>query len=193
MKTRPLEDVTPVITAQELADWLNVDAADSLIEPLISMATSAAIDYTQLEFINRSREVTYTDWPIVGSDAIGLSPSNATYDVDVIIPYAGLQSVTSVNVFGGAVTEYQVKANTPSQIRFNIGVINKLEGEDAIKIEYIAGFGGINDVPEVIKLGVLNLAAYLYEMRGGCDINDAIKMSGAAFILKPYKTNLVAM
>jgi len=194
MKTRPLAQVTPIITNQELSDWLSgVDVNDPILPILCESATESVIEYLQLELVTRSREVTYTDWPEVGTGACGLSPCNSTYDADIILPYAGLQSVTSVEVFGDTVTDYEIKAAVPSQIRFNIGVVQKVEDEDAIKIVYSAGFGQIGDVPTAIKLATLNLAAFLYDMRGACGADDALSQSGAKMMLRPYKTNLVAL
>ncbi len=194
MKTRPLEPVTPIITPQELSDWLSgLDINDPLLPVICDGATDAIIEYLQLELVNRDREVVYTDWPEIGTGACGLSPCNSTFDADIILPYAGLQSVDFVKVFGDVITDYQIKAATPSQIRFNIGVVQNVENEDAIEIKYTAGFGTVEDVPKAIQIAALNLAAYMYDMRGACGADDALAQSGAKMILRPYKTSLVSI
>lgn len=191
MKSRPLEPVTPVITVQELSDWLSgVDVADPLLLFVCESATDAVIEYLQLELVDRAREVVYSQWPTSGTPACGLSPCNDQYDMTAILPYAGLQEVIKVELFGDEITEYQVKQSTPSQIRFNAIPAHGIANYDAIKIEYIAGFGVVADVPSGIKLAVRNLAAYLYDQRGACGMDDALNMSGAKEVLRTYKTNL---
>ena len=194
MKTRPLDPVTPIVSDEELAEWLNgVDPSDPLLPVMCSAATDAIIEYLQLEIVNRAREVVYTDWPEVGTQTRGLSPTNNYHDADIILPYAGLQAVTRVEIYGQEITEYQIKAATPSQIRFNIGTITGATGQDAIRIEYIAGVGELCDIPKGIQVAALNLAAFMYDTRGGCHADDALSQSGAKMMLKPYRSNLVTI
>jgi hypothetical protein len=46
-------------------------------------------------------------------------------------------------------------------------------------------------VPTAIKTAIMMIAAFMYEHRGQCDANDAIKKSGAANLLRPYKVEVV--
>ena len=50
---------------------------------------------------------------------------------------------------------------------------------DAVSVEFTAGYGGFNDVPEDVRAAVLLLAAGLYD---GCSNNDA-----AMALLMPYR------
>lgn len=191
--TRPTSDVQPVITAAELAEFTGTDVLDPLLLPLATAATAAVIEFLQSELIDRERVVTYEYWPSVGTvSGASLSRSDAQLDEAVVLPYARLSSPVALSVLVNdeLTTDYRVLDMFPAEIKFSR---IPATGSDApaIKATYNAGFGTINDVPQVIKTGVTMVADYLYNHRGECTADDAIKKSGADVLLFPYKAHAV--
>ena len=190
--TRPLSAVVSPVTTQELADWLRLDDnTDPLLSPLLTAATSYVIERLQSELLNRDRVVVYQHWPMVGRMYTQLSQPDAMYENEIKLPYATLQSVTAVTIYGGVFTDYQIQQTTPATL-----YIDPLEVTDvsdpAIEVQYVAGYGDeAADVPEVIRIGVTMMAAYLYSHRGACDAVTAFGNSGARELLTPYMNELV--
>lgn len=60
---------------------------------------------------------------------------------------------------------------------------------NGIQIDYYAGYGTNEaDVPAPIRRAVRQLAAYLFSHRGdGCDMLDAMRLSGAATVVNRYR------
>lgn len=194
MKSYSLTPVVPVITNAELADWLGVDNTDTLLPIMATTATSMAIEYLEAELIDRQRTVIYECWPTSGTDGTPqISRNNLHLYLTVKLPYAVFGSVDSVEIFGEAWTDYRLLDSKPLEIYFNpIPAIGD-DDNPALNITYTAGYGDIDDIPQQIKSAVLMLAAYLYEHRGVCDSASAIKESGAALALSPFKVNLVQL
>lgn len=64
-----------------------------------------------------------------------------------------------------------------------------LRATNAIKIVYQAGYGQLRtDVPSIIRQGILMVGAFMFENRGDCSIESALRESGAQDILNVYKT-----
>jgi hypothetical protein len=105
------------------------------------------------------------------------------------LPYAQLISVGTVTVHGEAVTEYRAADTLPATIKFTgWPVMTSTVDEPAIVITYRAGFGELStDVPEAIRSGIVIIAAYIYAHRGACEASEALKMSGAAILLQPWR------
>lgn len=194
MYTYPLTEVQPVITNNELADWLGVDATDPLLPVMATSATSLVIEYLQSELISRQRKVIYKDWPSVGTNtAPSISPNNQCVSQYVDLPYARLLSVVEVKTGGVITIDFVEVENLPAQLYFDNYYYAYENGIPAIEATYTAGFGTISDVPQTIRTAVTMLGDYLYGHRGACDISSAIHDSGAASILIPFKTHVVAL
>ena len=194
MHTYPVTEVEPVITNAELADWLGVDATDTLLPVFATAATSAAIEYLQSELISRQRNVIYQDWPTVGTNtAPSISRNNAHLEQYINLPYARLISADEVKIGGAVTTEFKEVDNLPAQLFFNSIISSHEIGEPVLTVLYTAGFGAIGDVPQAIKSAVTMLAAYMYEHRGACDADSALQQSGAAMALTPYRTSVVML
>ena len=194
MHTYPLTEVEPVVTNAELADWLGVDATDPLLPIFATAATSAAIEYLQSELISRTRKVVYQEWPMVGTNtAPSLSPNNIGSKLYIDLPYSRLISVQSVLLGGVATTEYKEVDHLPAQLYFDTFAATYENGDPVLVVDYTAGYGDINAVPQAIKSAVSMMAAYMYEHRGACDATSALDQSGAAMALGPYRTFTVIL
>lgn len=192
--SKPLSQVVSIITNEELADWLGVDATDSLLPIMASSATSSVIEYVQHELINRQREVIYQQWPYIGTiTGESLSRSNASL-VDVIeLPYSLNVVVDEVSLYDEITADFSIQDLKPNRIKLDYVSVITDSDFPAIKVKYTSGYGVITDVPDAIKVGALMLAAYMYEHRGECDADQLIKQSGAASYLEPYRFNSVVM
>jgi hypothetical protein len=65
-----------------------------------------------------------------------------------------------------------------------------VQGWDRTKELEIAYTAGMETIPAAIKYGIMQVATYLYDHRGDCDADDAIRKSGAANLLKPYRVEV---
>ena len=176
--------VSPV-NSQAVQDWLRLDEPDPIISGLLLAATQATIDWIQRDLLQRAWTVTYHDWP-KPAQSRQLVYGWPNYSDGVELPYAQLVSVDSVTVYGEALdaADYYIVAGLPAKVRFN-GFINQGEQElPAIVVNYQAGF---DVVPSAILTAITMIAAYMYEHRGGCTAEEAMKMSGASTILHPYR------
>lgn len=190
MRSIPATDVQSVVTVQELADWLATDNTDPLLPVMGATATAMAIDYCQREFITRERTVTYNVWPVVGTVTRGLSGSNHMLSSQVKLPYAQAVAVLSVELSGEVTTDYALMKGAPDYLQFDTVETGSDVFTPAIVATYTAGYGTIDDVPQGIKSAVLMLASFLYSHRGGCDADHALKQSGAAMALNPYRMTM---
>lgn len=194
MHSTPATDVQSVITDAELADFLGVDETDTLLPSFAQSATSLVIEYLERELITRARTVVYNEWPVFGTYSHpSISPNNSTISTKLKLPYAGALSVESVTIGGDLFTDYQLMKGRPDYLQFKAIALSTDAFVPAAVIEYTAGYGAIGDVPQGIKSAVLMLAAYLYAHRGACDVGTAIKQSGAASMLAPYKMNMAVI
>jgi uncharacterized phiE125 gp8 family phage protein len=175
---------------QSLADWLRLDdATDPLLRSCIILATQIAVDYLQRDLLARDWVVSYEQWPEAVTPRHGVSQHYSKLLNRIEMPYAQLISVDTVTVYGEAVTEYRAADTLPATIKFTgWPVITSTVDEPAIVITYRAGFGELpTDVPEAIRSAIVMIAAYIYTHRGACEALEAIKMSGAAILLQPWR------
>jgi len=184
--TDPL--IAPV-SAEDLVDWARLDSDDPKINTSLLLATSAVISFLKLELLPRDYTLTYEDWPTVGM-AKGLYLSRKPYgnQFRVDLPFANLVSIASVKINGDLVApaDYRVLPGKPYQIQFDIIGYNDLDNA-ALEIVYTAGYGpAFADIPETVRQSILIVAAYIHAHSGGCDSGQALNMSGAAELLRPY-------
>lgn len=192
--TKATTPVVSPVTAQELADWLRLDdAADPVLNGILIAATSFVIERLQSELINRARTVSYQHWPTVGRfPPVDISRGEAAFLREIKLPYAALQSVELVNLYGEAFTDYDIQQTTPATIYIDAASYLTDQSSPAIYVEYTAGYGAdATAVPEAIKTGITMLAAFIYEHRGACDALNAFNSSGAREALIPYMNEAV--
>jgi uncharacterized phiE125 gp8 family phage protein len=162
---------------------------DPEIELLIRAATEFAEGYTKRTFINTGFR-TYRDFfesciKIRRSKLQAISlfeySVNGTFTTVPIDSYY----VTNETAF----SKIAIKADKeyPEDID---------EQMDAIRIEFIAGYGAdSSDIPYQLRLALLNHIAALYENRGDCDQNlsdDFLEKSLPAFSRMVYSQNRIA-
>lgn len=113
-------------------------------------------------------------------EGIRTGPYLNYYKNYINLPKGNVQSVTSVKTFNDSDvattmsnTRYYVDtARVPSRIVLRIGETfpTALRVANAIKVEYVAGYSTVAQVPEPLRLGMLQHLAYLYDQRG--DMKD---------------------
>lgn len=141
------------ITLSEAKSYLRVDSSDedTLITDMIVVAREFAERYLQRSLITQSWQMAYDDF--------------APAQINLL--RGPVQSITSVKLIARDATETTVDSST---YYLNAGK-NKLILDVApvahrVEVIYVAGYGAAVDVPEVIKQGILEHIAQMYENRG---------------------------
>lgn len=184
--------VSPVPTADLAAFLGDVTGQNALLDSLLLTATDTAIRYTGRDLLTRTWVAQWWEWPTVGTP---ISPSLARasyrFQQDITLPYATVADDVTVEVDGESVTEgFVVRTNTVF-FRDPPALVG-LSEQPALRIEYKAGYGPVNDdVPQAIRTAITMLAAFLFEHRGECDAMEAVKRSGAAGLLAGYRVGAV--
>lgn len=193
--TKALSQVVSPVTTDELFSWVRgADECDPILQTSLNVATSQVIEFLQLELMPRTRVTTWHTWPTVGTVTTGLSKTEAHYKTLLELPYANLISVDGVEIFGEVTTDYTAfDSQRPALIDLSeTSIYIDNDVDDAISVQYIAGFGdGADDVPEDIKTAIMTAAGFLYDHRGNCNINDLLKDSGAAAMIMHHKVDVV--
>lgn len=184
MTVKTSDPLVSPVTAQELADYAVLDAADPAIPSVLLIATDAVIQFLGYDLTPRNWVLTLWDWPHTGTKTSpNLYPSVHSLDRVIPLPYAALVSVTSVEAYGVATTDYVARED---MIVLNRGIPRdeyQDNADPALVVEYNAG---LSPIPEAVRQAILAMGAYLYEHRGACDVTDALKASGANRMLQPY-------
>lgn len=194
--TFPSTDVVAVITPAQFADYIGGDVTDPLLPGIAIAATAAIIEFIQCELITRERTTVWENWPTSGTNtAPSLSPNDLALDRVIPLPYAKLSTPATIAVeaSGEATTEYRILEQRPAALYFSTLPYVDTGDAPALRAVYDAGYGTIDDVPEVYKQAALMVGAYLYEHRGDCTAEDALKKSGADVLLTPYKAQVVVL
>ena len=191
MRAYTNDELTSPVTNQQLADWLRLDDdTDTLLPVMTTSATQAVIDYLQRDLLPRSWVLVYEDWPTVSPTR---RYSDITFDFTcfmrvIELPYAGAISVDTVTTYGDVTTEYRLLDALPSKIKFHYQATTSSDDNPAITVAYTAGMGATAaDIPQAIKTAILMTAAFLYEHRGQCTAEDALKDSGAAASINAFR------
>jgi uncharacterized phiE125 gp8 family phage protein len=181
-----LDPVVSPVADSELVAWLSLPATEPVLAGLLKAATSAVISYIGRDLLTREWKLTHWDWPAFGTRHLANVGRDTGTDARLIdLPYGPAQSVESVERYGEATTDYVLR---DSDIVINGWSSDGSNQEPALVVEYTAGFGDLaDDVPDAIKQAILQLAAFNYEHRGSCDAMEAMKKSGAAELLIPWR------
>lgn len=160
-----------------LADRLGVDATDPMLPGLCLAATHAATEFMQRAITRTQYRATFYDWPRTGAAGRWISGGLGGDLAFIELPYTGdAVTVSSVTVDGDPVTDYTIQQGNPTRLVMAPAV--------PVTVEYTTGWP---EVPPTVIEAVLMIAAYLYEHRGQCDAGSAVVMSGASFMLGPYR------
>lgn len=179
MQATPQTDVVSPVTVAEFADFIGADSSDPILQGLLEAATDAVIHYLNLDLLPRQ-------WvgivPAPTSARLQLSPyidPPNTFE----LPYTGLISVEDVTGNDNEALPYVIQAQRrPAKIT--------IEGWDylsEIRIEYTAG---LESIPNAVRSAIMMLGSFLFDHRGSCDATDGIKKSGAALLLRPYRSEV---
>jgi len=201
---RLVETTPPAIeplTLDETKTFLRVDQNndDALISALITAARMFCESYTGRSLITRSYSLFLDRWP--GACFVPhFRPERRRLHFTastVELPYPPLLSVTQVNIYAAdnsttvfdAANYYVDTAGAPGRVVLTQGAVPPLPGRVAngIEIQYTAGYGATeDDVPALLRQGMLQLIAHLYEHRGDSP-DEALLASGAAAVFQPYR------
>jgi uncharacterized phiE125 gp8 family phage protein len=187
MRARTSDALVSPVSNSSAADWLAVESTDPLLPPILLTATDAAIKFLGADILRRDWVATWDNWPTVGTDTPGcLSPSPYHYQTLICLPYAYgvLHDVDTVELGGQVSESYAVQGDA---IYISSPVISNDPETPSLMVEYSAGYANANSVPETIKTAIKMIASYLYEHRGACSVEDALRKSGAASILTAYR------
>jgi len=176
MQATPQTDTVSPVTVAEFANFMGASAADPLLPGLLQAATDAVIRYINQDLLQRA-------WvgivPALTPTRLQLSPyidPSSTFE----LPYTALISVQSVTGNDNEVLDYELESDRrPAKVRV-IGWDYMSE----IRIEYTAG---MSFVPGAIRTAIMMIGGFIYDHRGGCDAEDALKKSGAMNLLRTYK------
>ncbi len=150
------------------------DDEDDLIAGLIAAATRLSESHTNRKWIEQELRLTVADWPceeIAGVHGCIAIPVQPVMSVESVKYYATTGTLTTLV----ANTDYQVwldhcpplVAPAPNKTWPTVQT-GKL---GAVRIEFTAGYGDIDDVPDEAKSAILLCLAYWYENRGdGLDL-----------------------
>ena len=170
------------LTYSEIRDYLRLDEGvdETLLITLLKMATQYVEKFTGRALINRTitlfidgvDEIDVALW-----EGTRVAPDMSIRKRYIELPSTPVSSVSSISSFSDndtettfASTKYFVDTvREPARVYLRDGQAwpQSLRVANGLKIVYVAGYGANRtDVPEAIRLGILNIIAFNYEHRG---------------------------
>ena len=193
---------TDPLTYTEIRDFLRLDEGvdENILVTLNKMATQFVEKYTGRALINRTLNLF-----IDGIDEVDLAlwegtkvgPDLSIRKRYIELPTTPVSSVSSISHFNDqdtettfASTKYFVdSAREPARVYLRDGEAwpSGLRVANGLKIVYVAGYGANrSDVPEAIKMAILQLISFNYEHRG--DFEGQLRTSVfTESLLMPYR------
>lgn len=176
MQATPQTDTVSPVTVNDFAAFIGASNADPLLPGLLQAATEATIRHINQDLLPRS-------WvgivPALTPTRLQLSPyidPTSTFE----LPYTALIDIQDVSVNNGQFLEHTVQADRrPAKV-----TVLGWDYASEIRIEYTAGMAF---VPGAIRTAIMMIGGFMFDHRGGCDAEDALKKSGAMSLLRPYK------
>jgi len=208
-----IELVTPpaitLLLSSEVKAQLNIadDVIDddALILGYIISGIETCEKFTGRSLINRTYNLFLDNWPSDRSkepwwDGVREgSISELTRTKKWIeLPRPPLQSITSITSYDDsdvatvwAASNYFVDtASAPGRVVLRTGasIPTITRVANGLQIQFVSGYGeSQNDVPEDLRLGIMQIVAYLYEHRGECTESEAVNGSGASSRWQMYR------
>lgn len=162
----------PVVTLEEMKEHLRVDADDE--DALIAGLRDAATEWVQTA---TDRQFVAATWRL---------SRDRFHDIEIELPWPPLRSVASVKYYDtdnalrtlGTATYEVVTWKTPGRIRLAFGFAWPATAirQDAVKVEFVAGYGSAADVPEMAKAAIKLLAAHWHENRETVGVANAAEL-----------------
>jgi len=169
------------VTLQEVKEFLRLeDSVDERnLQPMVESSRRYAEEYLNRSLMSQTL-ILYLDGFSERYDplweGIKVGPYMNYYKDYVVLPKPPVASVTSVITYDDADTAttfaaskyYVDTASEPARIVLRTGESfpTALRVANAIQVTYVAGHSSPYNVPEPIRLGILQHTAYLYEHRG---------------------------
>jgi hypothetical protein len=176
---RAQENLQSPIDAEELADFLGLsevtNSDSAMLSAMLLAATEICINYTNIELLDRHyayKSDRHLD-RVPGFSGIAVIPRRENWWIS--LPVWPIADIVSVKVNGEEISTIQTDLSSKPARIF-------LKELGRIEIEYIAGHYYASDIPQSLLTGIKLLASFLYENRGACSNEDAIKKSGAAML-----------
>jgi len=172
------------LSLQEVKDYLRVEdnTDERTIRPLIETARRWCEEHTGRTLV----QTTYKQFIDSVRDEIPLmegltdGPDLEYYKNYIVLSKSPILSVTHVKTFNDADTEtvfasskyYLDNVREPGRIVLRNGETfpTALRVANAIEIQYVAGYSSVSQIPEPLKVGMLQHIAFMYEQRG--DMGD---------------------
>jgi len=174
------------VTLQEVKEYLRVDDAtdERVVRPFIETARRFCEEHTGRALMTQTL-ILYLDAFEDSFDPLweGLrtGPYLNYYKNYVVLPRAPVASVSHIKTYDDADTAttlaatkyYLDNAREPARVVMRTGESfpTALRVANAIEVKYVTGYTSAYNIPEPIKLGIMQHIAYLYEHRG--DMYDA--------------------
>ena len=190
------------LTYTEIRDYLRLDEGvdEALLITLLKMATQHVENYTGRALINRTYNlfidgIDEVDYPLWEGTKVG--PDMSIRKRYIELPTAPVSSVSAITSFNDQDTEttfssskyYLDSTREPARIYLRDGEAwpTGLRVANGLKIVYVAGYGSAKaDVPEAIRLSLLQLIAFNYEHRG--DFEGTLRQPlMIQALLQPYR------
>ena len=190
------------LTYSEIRDYLRLDEGvdEALLITLLKMATQYVENYTGRSLVNRTitlfvdgvDEVDVALW-----EGTRVGPDLSIRKRYIELPSTPVTSVSSISSFGDddtettfASTKYFVDTvREPARVYLRDGEAwpSSLRVANGLKIVYVSGYGTARtDIPEAIRLGIMQIIAFNYEHRG--DYEGVLRQpSMVQSILQPYR------
>ncbi len=168
--TKPVEDP---ITIEEAMEFLRIDSdvESNLLGTLIKAATRHAEEFMRRSIVERTYEL------VLDTPAMEIYLPRP--------PLLVLSSITTYDETGLAVvvplTDVMVTSGDRPKLTFL--TLPTTRSVNGIVIEYTAGYGGAEDVPEEIKLGIKYIVGEFFENRG----RETAMPNMARMALQPFR------
>ena len=174
------------VTLQEVKEYLRVDDAtdERVIRPYIESARRFCEEHTGRALMTQTLTLfldAFQDMESPLWEGMRTGPYLNYYKNYVVLPRSPVVSVTHVKTYNDsneattfASSKYYLDSiREPSRIVLRTGTTfpTSLRVANAIEVQYVTGYTSQYNIPEPLRLGILQHIAYLYEHRG--DMYDA--------------------
>lgn len=159
-----------------------VGAQDPILDGLLLAATDAVMAYTGVQIIQRAWTWRADRWPEEQPPYAGLSamPSRGVPWIDLPAwPLVSVDSVTAndyeADIAGGRV--FVGSPEAPLTIKYTAGYCKEPDTAEPCLVV----------LPAIFEQAILAFVAFMYDHRGACDVDSALRQSGARAMLAGHR------
>jgi len=198
--TEPSIEPVSVVEAREHLR-LDDDVDESLVFSLILAARQWAENYTGRSLINRTMQMyldgfTEVDTSLWEGTRTGIHITNYQNYIELVS--APVSAVSSIKFYNDADTQgtwatsnyYVDTVREPARILLRDGGTypTNLRAANGLEINYTAGYGANRtDVPEAIRVAILQYMTFMYEHRGDVEQNNIVPPKLCGQLLNSYR------